>query len=84
MTVSFACLKCASGIATADVAKVKANATAINFAIASVPVGPSEPSERRICLGNFDLGQRCRALPSSSAGQMVGEGINGAAITAPF
>ena len=29
-------------MATADVAKVKANATAINFAIASLLVGPSE------------------------------------------
>jgi hypothetical protein len=37
------CLRCASGIATADVAKVKANASAINFAIVSVLVDPSEP-----------------------------------------
>ena len=43
MTLSFACLRCASGIANADVAKVKANAVAINFAITVLPVCPSEP-----------------------------------------
>ena len=36
-------LRCASGIANAGVAKVKANATAINFAITFLPVCPSQP-----------------------------------------